>query len=131
MATQRGIDAVKRDPKGFARIQWDTWAPQGWFSETEFAATAKSCDNPDWPAITLHSYQVRWGEADKDPRYGELDERVHTSKSISVPTLMIQGEADGVTLAASTAGKDKYFTGGYRREAPEAVSALLLDFLSG
>jgi pimeloyl-ACP methyl ester carboxylesterase len=142
MATQRGIDAVKQDPKGFGRTQWETWAPQGWFSEVEFEATARSWEHPDWPAITLHSYQVRWGEAGKDPRYAELDKRAKAATSISVPTLMIQGEADGVTLTDSTAGKDKYFTGGYRREvldgvghfptreAPDAVNKLLLDFLT-
>jgi pimeloyl-ACP methyl ester carboxylesterase len=142
MATERGAQAVKSDPKAFARIQWETWAPEGWFSDTEFETTAKSFENPDWPAITLHSYTVRWGEADKDPRYRDLDERAKAAPSISVPTLMIQGGADGVTLAASTAGNDQYFSGGYRRivldgvghfptrEAPEAVNRLLLDFLA-
>lgn len=141
MATQRGRETVARNPKAFARIQWETWAPQGWFSDAEFDATAKSFENPDWPAITLHSYTVRWGEADKDPRYRDLDQRAMAAQSISVPTLMIQGGADGVTLAATTDGKDKYFSGGYRRvvldgvghfptrEAPDAVNKLLLAFL--
>jgi len=142
MATERGKAAVAKDGKGFARIMWETWAPAGWFSQAEFEATAKSFANPDWTAITLHSYQVRWGEAAKDPRYRALDARVHAAQSIAVPTLMIQGGADGVTLASSTADKDRYFTGGYARhvldgvghfptrEAPEAASKLLLDFLA-
>ena len=142
MATTRGAETVKRDPRAFARIQWETWAPHGWFSDAEFDATAKSFENPDWPAITLHSYTVRWGEADKDPRYCDLDQRAMSAPSIAVPTLMIQGGADGVTLAATTDGKDKYFTGGYQRvvldgvghlptrEAPDAVNKLLLNFLS-
>ena len=141
MATRRGKDTVRRDPKAFARIQWETWAPQGWFSDAEFDATAKSFENPDWSDITLHSYTVRWGEADKDPRYRDLDSRAMAAQSIKVPTLMIQGGADGVTLAATTDGKDKYFTGGYRRvvldgvghfptrEKPAAVTQLLLAFL--
>lgn len=142
MATKRGKETVRRDPKAFARIQWETWAPHGWFSEADFAATANSFENPDWPAITLHSYTVRWGEADKDPRYRDLDSRAMAAQSISVPTLMIQGGADGVTLAATTDGKDKYFTGGYRRvvldgvghfptrEKPKAVNKLLLAFFN-
>jgi pimeloyl-ACP methyl ester carboxylesterase len=141
MATDRGAETVKHDPRAFARIQWETWAPQDWFTDAEFEATAKSFENPDWPEITLHSYTVRWGEAKKDPRYRELDRRAMSAPSISVPTLMIQGGADGVTLAATTAGKDKYFTGGYKRavlngvghfptrEAPDDVNKLLLDFL--
>jgi pimeloyl-ACP methyl ester carboxylesterase len=141
MATARGKETVRRDPKAFARIQWDTWAPKGWFSEAEFDATARSFENADWPAITLHSYTVRWGEADKDPRYAALDRRAMSVQSIAVPALMIQGGADGVTLAATTEGKDRYFSGGYRRvvldgvghfptrEKPEEVSRLLIGFL--
>lgn len=71
MATDRGSEAVRRDRKALARIQWETWAPR----EGEFEITAKSFENPDWPDITLHSYRVRWGEADKDPRYRDIDRR--------------------------------------------------------
>jgi len=142
MATGRGKEAVRREAKAFARIMWETWAPAGWFTEAEFAATAASFENPDWVDVTLHSYQVRWGEAAKDPRYRALDERVHAVKTIDVPALMIQGGADGVTLPASTDGKDRYFTGGYQRhvldgvghfptrEAANAVNKLLLEFLA-
>jgi len=141
MATERGDQAVRKDPKGFARAQWDTWAPQGWFGEAEFEATAKSFENPDWADITVHSYRVRWAEADKDPRYATLDAKAMAAQTINVPTLMIQGGADGVTLAGTTAGKDKYFTGGYSRhvidgvghfptrEAADQVNRLLLGFL--
>jgi pimeloyl-ACP methyl ester carboxylesterase len=120
---------------------WETWAPQDWFSEPEFEMTAKSFENPDWPDVTVHSYRVRWAEADKDPRYAALDAKVHETQSISVPTLMIQGGADGVTLAETTAGKGPYFTGGYTRhelegvghfptrEAADRVNKLLLEFL--
>lgn len=141
MATERGAQAVVEDRKGFARIQWETWSPIGWFSDADFDATAPSFDNPDWPAITVHSYRVRWGEADKDARYADLDRRAYAVQAIAVPTLMIQGGADGVTLPATTAGKDKYFTAGYRREvldgvghfptreAPGEVRKLLVEFL--
>jgi pimeloyl-ACP methyl ester carboxylesterase len=142
MATERGAETVKGDRKAFARIQWETWAPQGWFNESEFGTTAKSFENPDWPEVTVHSYTVRWGEARKDPRYRDLDQRARSAQAISVPTLMIQGGADGVTLPSTTDGKDMYFTGGYRRhvldgighfptrEAPDVVSRLVIDFLT-
>lgn len=48
-----GSEAVRKDPVGFARIQWDTWSPPGWFDETEFAATSESFLGPDWVDITL------------------------------------------------------------------------------
>ena len=141
MATERGAKAVNADRKAFARIMWETWAPKGWFSDAEFERTARSFENPDWAAVTVHSYRVRWGEATKDPRYAELDELLLAAKAISVRTLMIQGGADSVTLPDTTAGKDQYFTGGYRRvvldgvghfptrEAAGEVNRLLLEFL--
>ena len=141
MATKRGAETVGRDRKGFARMQWETWTPQGWFNASEFETTSKSFENADWPAITVHSYTVRWGEAEKDPRYRDLDRRAMSAQAISVPTLMIQGGADGVTVPSTTEGKEKYFTGGYQRhvlcgvghfptrEAPDAVNRLIIDFL--
>jgi len=141
MATERGRQMVRRNGKAFARIQWDTWSPPGWFSDADFERTAKSFENPDWPEITWHSYSVRWGEADKDPRYCALDRRVREAQSIAIPTLMIQGGSDAVNLPDSTAGKDRFFTGGYARhvlpgvghfptrEAPDAVNNLVIDFL--
>jgi pimeloyl-ACP methyl ester carboxylesterase len=141
MSTERGAQAVAKDCKGFARVMWETWAPQGWFSDNEFETTARSFENPDWPEITVHSYRVRWAEALKDQRYAALDAQVREAQSISVPTLMIQGGADGVTLPETTAGKGQYFTGGYARhvldgvghfptrEAAERINKLLLEFL--
>ena len=46
-----GLEKVREDPIAFARIQWDTWSPPGWFDDTEFAATPESFRNPDWVAI--------------------------------------------------------------------------------
>ena len=141
MTTKRGRQVVRSNGKAFARVQWENWSPLGWFSDSDFERTAKSFENPDWPEITCHSYSVRWGEADKDPSYADLDRLVSAAQSISTPTLMIQGGSDAVTLPDSTEGKDKYFTGGYARhvlpgvghfptrEAPEATNKLVLDFL--
>jgi pimeloyl-ACP methyl ester carboxylesterase len=141
LATERGRETVRKNGKAFARLQWDNWSPPGWFSDADFERTARSFENPDWPEITWHSYSVRWGEADKDPRYAEFDRLAKSAKSIVVPTLMIQGGSDAVTLPESTEGKEQFFTEGYARqvipgvghfptrEAPDAVSKLVLDFL--
>jgi hypothetical protein len=69
MATDRGADVVRRDGKAFARFQWESWSPHGWFDDAVFNAVAESLKNPDWPNMTLHSYRVRWGEAEPDPYY--------------------------------------------------------------
>jgi pimeloyl-ACP methyl ester carboxylesterase len=143
LATERGRQAVRSNGKAFARAQWENWSPPGWFSDADFERTAQSFANPDWPEITWHSYSVRWGEADKDFRYAEFDRHVAAAPSIAVPAVMIQGGADAVTLPETTDGKDRYFTGGYARhviagvghfptrEAPEAVSRIVTDFLRG
>jgi pimeloyl-ACP methyl ester carboxylesterase len=141
MTTKRGRQVVQSNGKAFARTQWENWSPPGWFNDDDFERTAKSFENPDWPEITCHSYSVRWGEANKDPSYVDLDRLVTTAQSISTPTLMIQGGSDAVTLPGTTEGKDQCFTGGYARhvlpgvghfptrEAPEATNKLVLEFL--
>jgi pimeloyl-ACP methyl ester carboxylesterase len=142
MATDRGAEAVRAQGKAFARHQWETWGPPHWFTDAAFETTATSFENPDWPEITLHSYRVRWGEAEPDSRYSALDARVKSVRTIGTPTMMIHGGADRCTLPASTEGKEKNFTGGYvrhvldgvghfpTREAADAVNALLLAFLT-
>src|SRR5215212_762461 len=67
---EEGARAVAADPVGFARIQWDTWSPAGWFDHDEFKKTARSFANPDWVAITLHAYRSRFLEGEvRDARY--------------------------------------------------------------
>jgi pimeloyl-ACP methyl ester carboxylesterase len=140
--TEAGAAAVRQDPAGFARIQWDTWSPPGWFDEAEFAATAAHFSEPDWAAITLNAYRSRWlpGEA-TDPHYAALQQRLHETEQLAVPALMLQGAADTCDGPQESEGLDYYFTAGYQRlvlarvghfphrEAPEAVAAAILAHL--
>jgi len=89
-ATRRGAEAVRGDPKGFARIMWETWSPAGWFDDTTFESVASSFANSDWLDVTLHSYQSRWDEAKPDPDGEWLDARVTATQSLTLPTLYIQ-----------------------------------------
>ena len=95
-ATERGAQAVRNDPKGFAHLMWENWSPRGWFDEATFNRVAKSFDNPDWVDVTLHSYRARWDEAKPDPRSRRLEKKIKATKTLSLPTLYIQGEVDGV-----------------------------------
>jgi len=142
LAVDRGAEAFAKDPKGFARIQWETWSPAGWFDETTFEAVSRSFENPDWIAITSSSYRARWREEPGDPRYAPLHAKIAATEKLGIPTLMIQGDADGTVLPESTEGKEPFFTAGYRRvllhgvghfptrEAPDAVAQALLEHLS-
>ena len=138
MCVDSGARAVAADPVSFARIQWDTWSPPGWFDDEEFKATAMSFANRDWVAITLNAYRSRFlaGEA-RDPRYEPLARRLAEIESIATSTLMIHGAEDRCDEPSGSADQERYFTGAYRRvllegvghfphrEAPDAVADLI------
>jgi pimeloyl-ACP methyl ester carboxylesterase len=143
MCIEEGANAVRRDPVGFARIQWDSWSPPGWFDEREFLATAASFTNPDWVSVTLNAYRSRWLSNEMtDARYEELQEKLAAVERLSVPTLMIQGAADDCDSPKESENLEPYFTARYdrqvldgvghfpHREAPNLVSAAVLDHLS-
>lgn len=103
MCLDQGADAVTADPVGFARLQWDTWSPPGWYDDAEFSATANSFRNPDWVPVTLNGYRSRYlpGEA-RDHRYDSLATHLAASEQIGVPTLMLQGAMDYCDEPASS-----------------------------
>ena len=143
MTTDCGAAAVRDDPIGFARVQWDTWGPAAWFDDATFAAVAASFRNPEWTAITLHGYCSRWQAEPVDPRYAALRDKLDTVERIGVPTLMVQGAADLCDPPGESEGQEHFFTNGYRRivldgighfpmrEAPGAVADALVAHLTG
>jgi pimeloyl-ACP methyl ester carboxylesterase len=143
MATARGARAVRDDRRGFAHLHWRNWAPDGWFDEATFDRVAASWDNPDWVYVTLHSYRARWDEAEPDPRGAWLDEQVKATKTLSLPTLYVQGAEDGVNPPASTEHVPAKFGGPFeyvtvpgvghfpQRERPQETAALLAAFVAG
>lgn len=142
MATDPGAAAVRVNPKGFARIQWETWSPPAWFDAAEFELTAESFENPDWADVTLNGYRSRWRPEDVDASYDDLQQRIGSIETLDAPTLMIQGGADDCDPPRGSEGQERYFTRYYRREvlpgvghfpqreAPEIVAELLLSHLS-
>jgi pimeloyl-ACP methyl ester carboxylesterase len=143
MSLDGGPEAIRSDPKGFARIQWDTWAPPGWFDDAEFDRTAADFDNPDWVAITLNAYRRRWrSDEPSDSRYEASRAKIAATDTVDVPTLMIQGREDSCDEPASSEGLDAHFTRGYRRlviddvghfpprEALDVVARAIIEHLS-
>ena len=140
MATPLGEKTVRADPRGFARIMWDTWSPAGWFDQAEFDATAAAFENPDWVDVTLHSYRHRWGHAQGDPSYAAQIAALKPLPVIVDPMLVIHGGADAVNPPQTSAGKEQWFSGPYRRivlegvghfpqrERPTQVAEALIDF---
>jgi pimeloyl-ACP methyl ester carboxylesterase len=141
MTTDRGGEAVRADPKSFARQQWNTWSPPGWFDPAEFEVTAKSFENRDWVNVTLNAYRSRWRSEAADDRYISLRDRLALVETISTPTLMIQGGADMCDPPSESDSHDRFFSGFYRRvlldgvghfparEAPNEVASEMLSHL--
>jgi pimeloyl-ACP methyl ester carboxylesterase len=137
-----GADQVRRDPVGFARIQWETWSPQGWFSEEDFKAVSSSFRGSDWAEITLNGYRSRYLRSEAvDHRYEKLQQRLRAIDKIQIPTLMIQGASDTCDLPSASEGKESHFLNGYtrillsgvghfpHREAPGEVANAVLQLL--
>lgn len=136
--------ARKLSPKiagGFTHLLWQNWGPDGWFDQATFERVGKSFDNPDWVAVTLHSYRPRWGEAELDPRSLWLEEKVKETRTLALPTVYFEGEEDGVNPSQVSEGVHKKFSGPFdrillqnvgnfpKREDPEAVARELTVFL--
>jgi len=142
MATSLGEKAVENDRRAFTRYMWEAWGPSGWVTDAAFDEAARAFDNPDWAAITLHSYRSRWGLAQCDPTYATAARALTPAPILSVPTLVLHGREDYVNHPDTSAGREKFFTGQYRRvlldglghfpqrERPEAVTSQVLDFLA-
>ena len=115
LCTQPGKKLLREDPVAFGRAQWDAWSPEGWYTESQFQAAAKSWHNKDFENVVLHGYRSRWGQAELDPAYAPLQLRMEATKTLATPTLLLHGAEDHCELKETTDGAGKYFTGEYRR----------------
>lgn len=141
MATARGEQAVREQRRAFAQVMWDTWTPTHWYEEAEFNATAVAFDTPDWPEVVLHSYRHRWGFASGDARYADDERALASTPLLNVPTLVIHGALDACNHPDSSADKEQFFTGPYRRvlldgighfpqrEAPQSIVDHIVDWI--
>ena len=142
MATERGARTVHQDRLAFTRLLWDTWAPPDWYDAREFDATAQAFAGEDWADVVLHSYRHRWGYAEGDPAYATDEAMLNPAPVLTVPTLVLHGDADTCNHPDSSAGKEQWFSGGYKRvllpgvghfpqrEAPLSVAQEVIDFLA-
>jgi pimeloyl-ACP methyl ester carboxylesterase len=91
------------------------WSPHWSFDDATFDRSAASFDNPDFVAVTIQSYRHRYGNAPGDPKLEQIEQRLAQQPKISVPTIALQGEADGVHPLESSAHHAVFFTGPYQR----------------
>jgi pimeloyl-ACP methyl ester carboxylesterase len=111
-ATERGRAGYERYRDDFARLIWRLASPKWDFDEATFARSAASLANPDHVAIVIHNYRWRLGVADGEARYVDLEKRLAAAPVITVPTITMEGDANGAPHPdpGSYAGK---FTGPY------------------
>jgi pimeloyl-ACP methyl ester carboxylesterase len=134
-ATERGragYDAYRTD---FARLIWRTASPKWNFDDATFARTAASFDNPDHVAITIHNYRWRLGLADGQAEYDAFEKRLAEAPTISVPTITLEGDANGAphpdpsAYAAKFSGTYSHRTleGGIGHNLPQEAPAAFAD----
>jgi pimeloyl-ACP methyl ester carboxylesterase len=111
-ATERGRLGYERNRGEFARLIWQTASPQWTFDDATFARSAAAFDNPDHVAIVIHNYRWRLGLAEGEARYDDYERKLAKAPIIAVPTITMEGDANGAPHAdpANYAGK---FSGRY------------------
>jgi pimeloyl-ACP methyl ester carboxylesterase len=108
-ATERGRAGYAAYRREFARLIWENNSPKWPFDAAAFERTAASFDNPDYVSIVIHNYRWRLSLAEGEPRYADLEKRLAEGPVISVPTITLDGDSDGVAPATDgTAYADKF-----------------------
>jgi pimeloyl-ACP methyl ester carboxylesterase len=138
-ATERGRAGYDKYRHDFAKLIWQLASPKWKFDDATFDRSAVSFNNPDHISIVVHNYRWRLGVADGEAKYGDLEKRLAEAPVISVPTITLEGDANGAPHpdAGSYAGK---FSGKYShrlikggvghnlpQEAPQAFAEAVVD----
>src|SRR4029079_10870189 len=111
-ATERGRAGYDTYRREFARLIWRTASPQWDFDEATFERSAASLDNPDHVAIAIHNYRWRQGLAEGESRYDDVEKRLAVGPVITVPTITLEGDANGAPHPPPSAYAQK-FSGKY------------------
>lgn len=94
-ATERGARGYAEYRNAFNKLIWQNASPQFRFDDATFLRTATSFDNPDHVAIVIHNYRWRLGLAQGESQYDDLEQRLAQAPKISVPTITLEGDANG------------------------------------
>jgi pimeloyl-ACP methyl ester carboxylesterase len=111
-ATERGRSGYERNRRELARLIWQTASPKWHFDDATFERSAASFDNPDHVDIVIHNYRWRLGVAGGETSYDDLERQLATFPVITVPTITLEGDANGAPHPKA-AGYRKKFSGKY------------------
>ena len=139
LATERGRAGYDKYRHDFAKLIWQLASPKWNFDDATFNRSAASFDNPDHVAIVIHNYRWRLVLADGEPKYADLDKRLAAGPVITVPTITMEGDANGAPHPDPSAYAKK-FSGKYShrlieggighnlpQEAPQAFAQAVVD----
>jgi pimeloyl-ACP methyl ester carboxylesterase len=138
-ATERGRAGYDKYRHDFAKLIWQLASPKWNFDDATFDRSAASFDNPDHVSIVIHNYRWRLGLAAGEPKYDDLDKRLAEGPDITVPTITLEGDANGAPHPDASSYAKK-FSGKYEhrnieggvghnlpREAPQAFAQAVVD----
>jgi len=138
-STARGVAGYEQNRHDFNKLIWRLASPQWHFDDPTYDRTAASFENPDHVAVVIHNYRWRLGLAQGEAKYDDIEKKLALSPTISVPTITMEGDANGAPhpQPAAYAGK---FTGKYQhrdisggighnlpQEAPKAFADAMLQ----
>ncbi len=141
-ATERGRAGYDKYRRPFSKLIWQLASPNWDFDDATFERTAAAFDNPDHVAIVIHNYRWRLGLAEGEPQYDHLEKRLAEAPLIGVPTITLEGDANG---APHPDAKDyaKKFMGKYAhriigggvghnlpQEAPQAFADAVMEVMT-
>jgi len=138
-ATERGRAGYEKYTHDFAKLIWQIASPKWNFNDTTFEKTAASFNNPDHVSIVIHNYRWRLGLVEGEEKYSELEKQLATAPVIRVPSITLEGDANGAPHPDSSVYANK-FTGKYKhtlieggighnlpQEAPKAFAAAIIE----
>ena len=141
-ATERGRAGYDKYRREFSKLIWQIASPKWKFDDATFDRSAAAFDNPDHVAIVIHNYRWRLGLAEGEARYDEFEKRLAQAPTIGVPTITMEGDANGAPHP-DPAAYAKMFTGKYEhrhlaggighnlpQEAPREFAQAVLDVAS-
>jgi pimeloyl-ACP methyl ester carboxylesterase len=142
-ATERGRAGYDQYRREFAKLIWRTASPKWNFDDATFDRSSASFDNPDHVAIVTHNYRWRLGLAEGEPEYLDLETRLAEGPVITVPTITLEGDANGAPHPEPSAYAAK-FSGPYShrtieggvghnlpQEAPKAFADAVRELCDG
>jgi pimeloyl-ACP methyl ester carboxylesterase len=134
-ATEIGQAGYQKYLHDFNKLIWQTASPKWQFDDATYDRSAASFDNPDHVAITIHNYRWRIGLADGERKYDDLEKRLAALPVVAVPTITMEGDANGAIHAPSTVYRNKFsgkyeyrlITGGVGHNLPQEAPQAFAD----